>query len=181
MKYFLILLSFLFVSVAGAAHVDTKNSEFDWYGSKVTGDHYGKILLKDSNLVEKDGKVVGGEFIMDMNTFTVENIDSPKYEKDFLDHMKSADFFDVEKFPTASLKINKIDGSNVEGDLTIKGITNPVNFTMEQKGDLVTGKMKFDRTKYGMIYRSGNFFKDLGDKMIYDEVVLTFKVKVIES
>ena len=85
------------------------------------------------------------------------------------------------KYPTAALKINKIDGNNVEGDLTIKGKTNPINFTMEQKGDLVTGKMKFDRTKYDMIYRSGNFFKNLGDKMIHDEVVITFKVKVIES
>ena len=60
MKYFLIVLSFLFVSVAGAAQVDTKNSEFDWYGSKITGDHYGKIMLKESTLDEKDGKVVGG-------------------------------------------------------------------------------------------------------------------------
>ena len=118
---------------------------------------------------------------MDMTTFTVENIDSPKYEKKFLDHMKSADFFEVEKYPTASLKINKIDGDNVTGDLTIKGITNPINFKMEQEDDLVTGKMKFDRTKYDMIYNSGNYFKDLGDKIIHDEVVLTFKVKVIES
>ena len=181
MKYFLIVLSFLFVSIAGAAQVDTKNSEFDWYASKVTGDHYGKVMLNESTLTEKDGKVVGGEFIMDMNTFTVENISSAKHEKDFLDHMKSGDFFDVAKYPTATLKINKIEGNNVEGDLTIKGKTNPINFTMEQKGDLVTGKMKFDRTKYDMVYRSGNFFKDLGDKMIHDEVIITFKVKVIES
>lgn len=181
MKYFLIVLSFLFVPAAGAAEVDIKNSEFDWYGSKVTGDHYGKIFLRESTLEEKDGKVIGGEFIMDMTTFTVENIDSPKYEKKFLDHMKSNDFFEVEKYPTATLKINKIDGNNVEGDLTIKGKTNPVYFTMVQNGDMVTGEMKFDRTKYGMIYNSGNFFKDLGDKVIHDEVVLTFKVKVIET
>jgi len=181
MKYILIVLSFLFVSIAGAAEVDTKNSEFDWYASKVTGDHYGKVMLGESMLIEKDGKVVGGEFIMDMTTLTVENIDSPKYEKKFLNHMKSDDFFDVAKYPTATLKINKIEGTNVEGDLTIKDKTNPINFTMEQNGDLVTGKMKFDRTKYDMIYNSGNFFKDLGDKMIHDEVVLTFNVKVIES
>lgn len=181
MKYILIVLSFLFVSIAGAAEVDTKNSEFDWYASKVTGDHYGKVMLVESMLIEKDGKVVGGEFIMDMTTFTVENIDSPKYEKKFLNHMKSDDFFDVAKYPTATLKINKIEGTNVEGDLTIKNKTNPINFTMEQNGDLVTGKMKFDRTKYDMIYNSENFFKDLGDKMIHDKVVITFNVKIVES
>ena len=95
--------------------------------------------------------------------------------------MKSPDFFDVENYPTATLKINQIEGNNVEGDLTIKGITKPINFTMEQNGDLVTGKMKFDRTEYDMVYRSKNFFKNLGNKIIHDEVVLTFKVKVIES
>lgn len=181
MKYILIVLSLLFVSIAGAAEVDTKNSEFDWYASKVTGDHYGKVMLGESTLIEKNGKVVGGEFIMDMTTFTVENIDSPKYEKKFLDHIKSGDFFDVAKYPIATLKINRIDGNNVEGDLTIKDKTNPINFTMEQNGDLITGKMNFDRTKYDMIYNSGNFFEDLGDKVIHDEVVLTFKIKVIES
>ena len=182
MKYFLIVLSFLFVTISNAAQVDLSSSEFDWYGSKIGGDHYGKILLKDANLDEMDGKIVSGEFVMDMTSFTVENIKhDPEDEKSFLEHMKSSDFFDVEKYPTATLKINKIEGSNVEGDLTIKGITNPVNFTMEQKGDLVTGKMKFDRTKYDMIYRSKNFFKNLGDKVIHDEVVLTFKVKVVES
>ncbi len=181
MKDFLIVLSFLFISVDNAAEVDTKNSEFDWYASKVTGEHYGKVLLKESTLEEKNGKVVGGEFIMDMTTFTVENIDSPKYEKKFLNHMRSGDFFDVAKYPYATLKINKIDGDDVEGDLTIKGKTNPINFTMVQHGDLITGKMKFDRTKYDMIYNSGNFFEDLGDKMIHDEVVLTFNVKFIES
>lgn len=181
MKYFLIVLSFLFVPFAYAAEVDTKNSEFDWYASKVTGDHYGKVMLNESTLIEKDGKVVGGEFIMDMTTFTVENIDSPKYEKKFLNHIKSADFFDVGKYPTATLKINKIEGNKVKGDLTIKDKTSPIDFTMEQNGNLVTGKMKFDRTKYGMIYKSGNYFKDLGDKVIHDEVVITFNVKVIES
>jgi len=181
MKYILIVLSFLFVSIAGATEVDTNNSEFDWYASKVTGDHYGKVLLKESTLEENNGKVVGGEFIMDMTTFTVGNIDSPKDEKKFLDHMKSGDFFDVAKYPTATLKINKIEGTKVEGDLTIKDRTNPIIFTMEQNGDSVTGKMKFDRTKYDIIYNSGNFFKDLGDKMIHDEVAITFNVKVIES
>ena len=69
MKYLLILLSFLFVTVSHATQVDLKNSEFDWYGSKIGGDHYGKILLKDANLNEKEGKIVGGDFVMDMSSF----------------------------------------------------------------------------------------------------------------
>ena len=165
MKYFLILIGFLFITAANATRVDLKQSEFDWYGSKIGGDHYGKILLKEATLDEdKDGKVIGGEFVMDMKSFTVENIDSSKYETKFLNHMKSPDFFDTEKYPTATLKINKVDGNSVEGDLTIKGITNPINFDIVQNGDQVTGKMKFDRTKYDMIYRSKNYFRPIRSK-----------------
>jgi len=118
---------------------------------------------------------------MDMKSFTVENIDSAEYETKFLNHMKSPEFFDMEKFPTATLKINKVDENNAEGVLTIKGKSNPINFTLEQNGDQVTGKMTFDRTKYDMIYRSKNFFENLGDKIIHDEVVLNFKVKIVKT
>ncbi|TDI96085.1 MAG: YceI family protein [Deltaproteobacteria bacterium] len=181
MKYLFILLSLLFVTVGNAAQVDLKESEFGWYASKIGGEHFGKILLKEANLDEKEGKVVGGVFVMDMKSFTVENIDSAEYETKFLNHMKSPEFFDMEKFPTATLKINKVDGNNAEGVLTIKGKSNPVNFTLEQNGELVTGKITFDRTKYDMIYRSKNFFENLGDKIIHDEVVLNFKIKIIKS
>lgn len=181
MKYLFILLSLFFVTVGNAAQVDLKKSEFGWYASKIGGEHYGKILLKEAYLDEKEGKVVGGVFVMDMKSFTVENIDSAEYETKFLNHMKSPEFFDMEKFPTATLKINKVDGTNAEGVLTIKGKSNPISFTIEQNGNIVTGKMAFDRTKYDMVYRSKNFFENLGDKIIYDEVVLNFKIKIVET
>ena len=181
MKYIFILLSLFFVTLGNAAQVDIKSSEFGWYGSKIGGEHFGKITLKEATLSESEGKVTGGEFVMDMSTITVENIDSAKYEKKFLDHMKSPDFFDTGNHPTATLKINKIDGSNVEGVLTIRGKSHPVTFPIEQNGDTVSGKMTFDRTKYDIIYKSKNFFENLGDKIIHDEVVLNFKVKVVEG
>lgn len=181
MKYLFIFLSLLFVTVGNAAEVDIAGSEFGWYGSKIGGDHFGKIMLKEAKLNENEGNVVGGEFVMDMSSFTVENIDSDEYETKFLNHMKSPDFFDTEKFPTATLSIDKIEGNNVEGKLTIKGKTHPVAFPIERNGDLITGKMTFDRTKYDMIYRSKNFFENLGDKIIHDEVVLNFKVNVVEG
>jgi len=181
MKYLFILLSLFFVTVGNAAQVDIKGSEFGWYASKIGGEHFGKILLKEANLDENEGKVVGGVFVMDMKSFTVENIDSAEYETKFLNHMKSPEFFDMEKFPTTTLKINKVDENNAEGVLTIKGKSNPINFTLEQNGDQVTGKMTFDRTKYDMIYRSKNFFENLGDKIIHDEVVLNFKVKIVKT
>ncbi len=179
MKYILIFLCLLFVTPASAVQVDLNSSEFSWYGSKITGEHYGKIMLKEATLQQNEGRVVGGEFVMDMSSFTVENIDSPKYEKKFLDHMKSADFFDTAKYPTATLKINKIEENRVDGVLTIRGKSHPITFPIEQNGQVVTGRMTFDRTKYGMIYKSKNFFENLGDKIIHDEVVLSFKVSIV--
>ena len=181
MKYLFILFSLFFVTLGNAAQVDLKGSEFGWYGSKIGGEHFGKIMIKEATLNETDGKVTGGEFVMDMSSITVENIDSPKYEKKFLDHMKSIDFFDTANYPTTTLKINKIDGNNVEGTLTIRGKTHPVAFPIERKGEIVFGKMTFDRTKYDIIYKSKNFFENLGDKIIHDEVVLNFKVKLVEG
>ena len=64
----------------------------------------------------------------------------------------------------------------LDGSLTIKGKTEPVSLKYTQKGKSYTGTLKFDRTKFGIKYGSGNFFKGLGDKMIYDEVTVEFTV-----
>ena len=95
--------------------------------------------------------------------------------------MKSEDFFQVEKWPTAKLVIKSVKGEKVKGELTIKDKTNPVEFTAKNEKGFYTGTLKFDRTKFGMIYGSGNFFKNLGDKMIENDVTLDFKVKVKPS
>jgi polyisoprenoid-binding protein YceI len=98
-------------------------------------------------------------------------------------HLKSEDFFGVEKFSTSKLVIT---GSSpfdkgtgvVSGTLTIKGITNPIEFkaAMQKKDDGVWffTNIVIDRTKYNVRYGSGSFFDNLGDKTIYDE----FKLKV---
>jgi polyisoprenoid-binding protein YceI len=94
--------------------------------------------------------------------------------------MKSADFFEVEKWPTAQLVIVEVTDSLVKGNLTIKDKTEEVSFPYTQKEGLFSGKLVFDRTKFGMIYGSGDFFKNLGDKIINNEVELTFEVVVKE-
>jgi polyisoprenoid-binding protein YceI len=98
-------------------------------------------------------------------------------------HLKSDDFFGVAKYPVATLVIT---GSTpfdkgtgvVSGTLTIKGITNPIEFKAAiQKKDDGTwffANITVDRTKYNIRYGSGSFFDNLGDKTIYDE----FKLKV---
>jgi polyisoprenoid-binding protein YceI len=113
---------------------------------------------------------------MDMNSIDVTDIEEGKWKTKFLNHMKSDDFFNVSKYPTATLTIDELKKNTAHGKLTIKDKTHPIKIKFNQRKNTYSGKMSFDRTKYDMIYKSGNYFKDLGDKLIYDEVELEFQV-----
>ena len=60
----------------------------------------------------------------------------------------------------------------VIGELTIKGIKHPITFTMEKNNDKWKSDLIFDRSKYDVKFRSGTFFENLGDKLIYDDIVI---------
>lgn len=173
-----LLLTLFLAGNLHAANVDLKKSTFSWKGTKVTGEHVGNISLKKANLKKgKDGKISKGEFVIDMNTVTITDL-SGEWATKFIGHIKSADFFDVKKFPEAKLVITGDDGKNLKGKLTIKGKTNDIKVPYKVKNGEYVGTMTFNRTKYDMKYGSGSFFKGLGDKMIHDKVTLNFKVKL---
>ena len=128
----------------------------------------------------KKGKLVGGSLVVDMTTIT-ESKGSTKLEG----HLKSDDFFSVEKFPTATIKIKgSSEGENgdleVTADLTIKGTTQEITFMamVEESGDGINGSadLVFDRSKFDVRYGSNSFFDDLADKAISDNITLTISV-----
>lgn len=171
-----LLLGLMLSSMVFGLEIDTEKSVFEWAGTKAVGSgHGGKIFLASSDVKVKDGTIVGGTFVMDMKTFTVEDLEG-EWEQKFLGHMKSADFFEVETYPTSTLVLNELSNGKAKGELTIKGNTHPVQFDVKKSGQTYEGTLKFDRTKFDMIYGSDNFFKNLGDKVINDEVTLEFKV-----
>ncbi|OFY68485.1 MAG: hypothetical protein A2V64_00145 [Bacteroidetes bacterium RBG_13_43_22] len=159
-------------------NADKEKTTLHWLGEKVLGEHNGTIRLQDGWLTWKDNKIEAGEFTIDMTT-----IKDDDGNANLEGHLKSDDFFGVEKYPTSKLVIT---GSTlfdkgtavVKGDLTIKGITNPIEFkaAMQKKDDgtWFFANIVIDRTKYNVRYGSGSFFDNLGDKTIYDE----FKLKV---
>ncbi|MCG8579527.1 MAG: YceI family protein [Bacteroidales bacterium] len=163
--------------------VDVKTSDITWLGKKVTGEHTGKISFKSAKLEMQDKKLVGGEFVVDMSSITCTDIENEDYNAKLVGHLKSDDFFGVESYPVSKLKLSKVkandNGYDVHGDLTIKGKTHPVSFTVTNSGNTFEGKFMVDRTKYDVRYGSGKFFDNLGDKMIYDEFELAFKVVVM--
>ncbi len=158
-----------------ALTIDSKKSELKWKGTKVTGEHFGKIAIKKADLKSSKGQLKSGSIIVDMNSITIDDLNGEWADK-FLGHIKSNDFFEVEKYPTSKLEINSIEDGYINGNLTIKGKTNPVKFAYTKNEKTYTGKLTFDRTKYDMVYGSGNFFKNLGDKTIHDQVTLDFKI-----
>ena len=185
----LFLISFVFsLNVIDTVWIDSSTSKIEWIGNKVSGSHNGQVKIKSGYILKKDTTFVGGEIIVDMTSISVDDIEHPKWNLSLVEHLKNEDFFDVEKFPTAILKINsskkhlindKIN-SNVEisGDLTIKNITNKVliqshiDFTKNtSKGQLI-----IDRTKWDIKYGSSSFFEDLGDRAIYNDFILDFNL-----
>lgn len=164
--------------------INTAVSKVEWVGKKVAGKHNGQVTIKEGVIHLHDGKLSKAKVVIDMESITVEDLQGEWKEK-LTDHLKSADFFDVENHKTATLEITKIEQKEknnylYNGNLSIKGITKPISF--EAKTEMQDNKIaayatiKIDRTLYDIKYGSGKFFEGLGDKMIDDEFTIKFKI-----
>jgi len=163
------------------------DSQIVWKGYKPTGSHHGTIDLKQGVIAVKDNHLVGGKFVLDMNT--IKDVDMPEtdpYNKKLVNHLKSPDFFDVAKYPTATFEITAVrpqaENYLIEGNLTLKGVTKNITFpamVLNEK-DAITfysDAIKIDRTDFGIKYKSKKFFGDLKDKFIHDLFDISFKIK----
>ncbi len=183
MKKISFLLAFCFLTMFSFAsdkmsYVNTKSSTVKWKGSKKTESHFGTVNIQKGLLIINNGELVGGEFSFDMNSISTNDM-SEKLNKKLDNHLKNEDFFNVEQYPTASLVIKrakKFKGNQYDlvGELTIKDITRPIKFkaNIDINGTnfQAESKIKIDRTKWDITYKSGNFVKELGDKAILDEI-----------
>lgn len=181
LKLLFLAVIFLFsftIAKAQAKKIDVAKSIITWTGKKITGEHEGTIKFKEGELIFKDNKVTGGNFVADMTT--LDNTDQTGSSKTKLEgHLKSDDFFGIYNFKTSILTFKNITSKTnntytVIATLTIKGISHPVIFDLIVKGKTATANLKIDRTKYDIKYGSGSYFDDLGDKTIYD----MFELKV---
>ncbi|MCC7331376.1 MAG: YceI family protein [Flavobacteriales bacterium] len=164
--------------------INNSISSVEWIGKKVTGQHNGGISIKEGTFQLHDGKLEKGKVIIDMTTITCADLTGELNQK-LVGHLNSKDFFDIENNKTATLDIIKIapgkDGfSTVSGNLTIKGITKPIEFSAKidvKEGKLAAfAELKVDRTLYDIKYGSGKFFDSLGDKTIDDYFTIKFKI-----
>jgi len=153
--------------------IKVDNSKLVWKGYKVTGSHEGTVDINSGALIFKEGVLTGGNISINMRS--IESTDlTGEYKGKLEGHLKSDDFFGVENFPTASLKLNKVKpaGKNsytATGDMTIKGITNTVDLEISVYGNKANAIIKIDRSKFNVRYGSTSFFDNLKDSAIYDE------------
>ena len=147
-----------------------------WYGEELTGKtHFGNLSFKEGRIELQDGLIIGGNFVVNMTSLSVEDLSGGAKAR-LEGHLRSDDFFSVDKYPEATLKISqkaKVEGDlqKLYGELTIKGIKHAVDFSIvlvDKK--TATANLTFDRSKYNVRFRSGSFFENLGDKLILDDI-----------
>jgi polyisoprenoid-binding protein YceI len=163
--------------------VDTKASKVYWTGKKVSGEHTGYLSIGSGTVYVEGDKVVSANIEMEMNTIEVTDL-TGEWKDKLVGHLKSDDFFSVEKHPKASFKITSVKSAGseqqIDGDLTIKGITHKISFpakvSVHDGGVKAEGTASIDRTKWNIKYGSGQFFSDLGDRMISDEFEIRFEL-----
>ena len=169
-------------AVDATYNIKQDQSSLVWTGREVsTSSHYGTINFTSGQFEIADGLISQGEFLVDMTSITVQDLTGGSKER-LEGHLRSDDFFSVESFPTAHLYISSSEViSNgkwmVNGFLTIKDISHPVLFEMVNTEDGWNANLVFDRSKYNVKFRSGTFFENLGDKLIYDDIELKINLK----
>ncbi|WP_025665728.1 YceI family protein [Aquimarina megaterium] len=168
--------------------INTEQSIIKWEGfTPIAGDgHNGTIKLSSGLVQLKNNDLKSGNFIIDMNTIENSDIEDEKEKGELVEHLKNSDFFDVKKFPESKFEITNVikdDGKTfLEGNFTMKGKINNIKIPIsinKSKDELtiVSNTFNIDRTKWGIIYDSGSFFKDLGDHLIKDNIQIEFNLK----
>lgn len=183
-------------------NVNTSDSKIEWIGTKVSGYHTGVVPVKSGTLAVKDGAVTGGKFVMDVSGITVsgpKEVDAESNTK-LLGHLKSADFFDVEKHPEATFELTSLkafEGAvadtadprqdeineykvgnpthTISGNMTIKGVTKNIEFparvTVTGDNAEAIAKFNIDRKQWGIVYPGKP------DDLIRDQIHLGIAIK----
>lgn len=169
--------------------VDAQASTIKWVGSKPGGRHNGSIAITDGSLVINGTDVASGSFNINMNAIVCEDLTDTKMNEMLVTHLKSADFFDVEKYPTSSFAITKVEAISgndsithkISGNLKMKDVEKNITFDAKitKEGDVykaVTIPFTIDRTQWNVQYGSKSLFADLKDKFIDDNIELQITI-----
>ena len=150
----------------GTYEVVTTASVLNWKGQTITKSHSGTLAISEGRLEALNGTITGS-IVINMDSLVSDG-------EGITNDLKSDNFFDTETYPTARFDITNYSQGALQGELTIKNISQPVSLpvtiTTNINQLLINGMVTIDRTLWGIEYRSNSVFSDLGDKAIDDNL-----------
>lgn len=182
-------------AIADGEHlIDVGNSRVEWTGRNLLNKHWGTAPIRSGHLFFENGLPVEGEITIDLLGIACDDLSGGDLHDVLIDHLHSDDFFDVASFPDATLRIVATEhgdhpspgGPNlrIEAQLTLRGQTHPVDLvatagvTPEGKA-AAQASLSIDRTRWGVLYGSGKFFRRLAGHLVND--MIDFDVKIVTS
>ncbi|MCB0628493.1 MAG: YceI family protein [Saprospiraceae bacterium] len=169
--------------------VDTDASVINWVGSKPGGEHMGTVKVSTGELLVENDELVGGNFVLDMNSIANKDLAGTDKQAKLEGHLKTGDFFEVETYPTATFAITSVEPAtdnpdanyNLTGNLTMKGVTKsvtvPAKVEITENGVMAsTPKFTINRTEWGVNFKSG-LLGAPKDEAIHDEIGLQIDLK----
>jgi polyisoprenoid-binding protein YceI len=169
----------------GTYRLDPAASVLEWIGRNINNRHHGRIPFRGGTLVIGNGELQRGEIALDMTGISNLDLQDDSYRLLLVSHLKSADFFDVDQYPTATMVMvgwQPIPAATpgtpdhtVQGELTIKGITRqlsfPVTVAPQEDGSIkAQAALAIDRTDWNITYGSGKLFEQLGMHLVHDRI-----------
>ena len=156
-------------AAAGERYVFTEESSVSWVGSKVTGSHDGGFHAFDGEIV-----LVGGDPTASRVSIEIDTTSLWSDNEKLTGHLKSADFFEVETYPTATFTSTSIteaeEAYTVTGNLNLHGVTKsiafPASITLEEGRITAAAEFFIQRFDFEIVYPGKP------DDLIRDEVVI---------
>jgi len=175
----------------GRHEIDLSESRIQWTGRNLLNNHFGTLKLSSGWIETTDNLIEAGDFTIDFSTLRCTDLADDKLHDVLIAHLASDDFFDTERHPTATFTVQRgisipdaHDGQpnmRIEGNLEIKGHSVPTAFqavcgvTAEGKG-AAQATLSIDRTLWGIIYGSGQFFAKVGMHLVNDLIDIELRI-----
>ncbi|TDU80850.1 polyisoprenoid-binding protein YceI [Prosthecobacter fusiformis] len=176
---------------SGHLTMDVNESRAEWLGRNLLNKHWGRVPITAGYLDVEKGEIQGGEFVLSIADITCDDLAGNPYHDVLIAHLRSDDFFDTVLYPEARLKLTRAtripdaapgtQNLQVEADLTLRGITAPITFSlsagMDDKGRCAAqAAFNIDRTRWGVLYGSGSFFHRLAGHLVNDLIELQVRI-----
>lgn len=162
--------------------INLKKSSIEWVATEMHGlkRRTGIIAFKEGFFLCQNDKIIGGKFIVDMETIEVTDVplDEKTARKNLLNHLKSNDFFNVVHYPLSMLVLTSVaqtknNSLKISGNLTIREVTKNIEFVAYQEGSNFETAFTFNRLDWNIAYKGSWANKTLVDKDVELKIKIT--------